>query len=83
MRQPRTLSAAEQRRKAEYDQLFKAIPGRNIEKIRAVCRIVYCKEQTVRVWNMGTPQRVISDKTLNILRDGLAREGITAAAAQN
>lgn len=55
-------------RKAEFDKLFDSLPGKNVEKIRAVCAVLFCKENTVRVWRMKTPTRVIPASKLKILQ---------------
>jgi len=55
-------------RKTEFDKLFNGLPGKNVEKIRAVCAALYCKENTVRVWRMKQPTRVIPEAKLKMLQ---------------
>lgn len=58
-----------EQRKAEFDRLFESIPGRNIDRIRAVCGILFCKPNTVRVWRVKTGlNRVIPADKLQILQ---------------
>ena len=82
------LTADEQQRKAEFDRIYNAIPARaNIERIRYVCGILYCRENTVRIWRMRHPPRIIPVSSLKILRAALEREGVlkpeTAKAGAN
>jgi hypothetical protein len=58
-----------QERQAEFNRLFDALPGKNIEKIRAVCAILHLQENTVRLYRMRTPSRYIPERSLHILRD--------------
>lgn len=63
-----------QQRKAEFDRLYLSIPAtKNTERISAVCSILYCKPNTVRIWSMKNPPRIITEKDLNVLRDGISR----------
>ena len=59
-------------RQAEFNQLFDALPGKNIEKIRKVCAILHLRENTVRLYRMSKPSRYIPERSLKILRDALA-----------
>lgn len=58
--------------------LFDALPGKNIERIRAICAVLHCTENTVRIWRMKTPSRVIPAAKLRILRDHFS--GVSAGA---
>lgn len=60
-------------RQAEFNALFDALPGKNIEKIRRVCGILHLRENTVRLYRMKTPSRYIPERSLRILRDALAK----------
>ena len=64
-----------EQRKQEFDRLFESIPGKNIEKIRKVCSILHCKENTVRTWRMEQPPKFIPEAKVKILADALARKG--------
>jgi hypothetical protein len=55
-------------RKQEFDRLFEAIPGKNVERIRRVAEVLYCKENTVRIWRMKRPPRMIPEAKLRILQ---------------
>lgn len=55
-------------RKREFDKLFESLPGKNIEKIRAVCAVLFCQENTVRIWRMKQPARVIPEAKLKMLQ---------------
>lgn len=55
-------------RKAEFDKLFDSLPGKNIEKIRAVADALYCRENTVRIWRLRKPTRVIPEVKLKLLK---------------
>ena len=60
-------------RKAEFDRLFKSIPAkRNIDRIRFVTQVLFCEENTVRVWTMENPPRIIPASKLKILQRALA-----------
>lgn len=58
-------------RKAEFDRLFESLPGRNIERLRRVADALFCKENTVRIWRMKAPPRVIPEAKLKILQRAL------------
>ena len=55
-------------RKRDFDKLFESLPGKNIEKIRAVCAVLFCQENTVRIWRMKQPARVIPEAKLKMLQ---------------
>lgn len=59
-------------RKQQFDALFDTIPGRNIERIRKVCDVLFCQENTVRIWRMENPPRVIPESKLKILKRALS-----------
>lgn len=58
-------------RQAEFNRLFDALPGKNIDKIRKVCAILHLQENTVRLYRMTKPSRYIPERSLKILRDAL------------
>lgn len=60
-----------QERQQEFNALFDAIPGKNIEKIRKVCAVLHLKENTVRLYRTNPPSRVMPERSLRILRDAL------------
>ena len=62
-----------QERQQEFNSLFDALPGKNIEKIRRICAILHLRENTVRLYRMRTPSRTIPERSLKILRDALAQ----------
>jgi hypothetical protein len=55
-------------RKTEFNKLFDSLPGKNVEKIRAICAVLFCRENTVRVWRMNRPTRVIPEAKLKMLQ---------------
>lgn len=61
-------------RQAEFNALFDALPGKNIEKIRKVCSILFCKPNSVRLYRMKTPSRYIPEAKINILKRALEDE---------
>lgn len=63
------------RRKAEFDKLFESIPGKNVEKIRRIADVLCCRENTIRVYRLKKPTRVIPDGKLRILQRDLAPSG--------
>lgn len=63
----------QEQRKAEFDRLYESIPGKNVERIRRVCDILFCKPNTVRVWRMAKPPRTIPESKLLILRRALGQ----------
>lgn len=67
------MNPNQQRRKAEFDQLFESIPGKNTEKIRRVCEILHYQENTIRILRMANPPRFIPDRMLAILRKELGK----------
>lgn len=62
------MTEDQQRRKAEFDKLFDSLPGKNMERLRAVSGVLYCKINTVRIWRLKKPSRVIPDGKLKILQ---------------
>ena len=60
-----------QQRQQEFNALFDALPGKNIEKIRKVCAILHLQENTVRLYRMTKPARFIPERSLKILRNAL------------
>lgn len=57
------------RRKAEFDELFKQLPGpRNVDKIRQAADAAGVQEITVRKWRMVIPARVPDDRSLKLIR---------------
>ena len=59
-------------RQAEFNALFDALPGKNIEKIRKVCAVLHLRENTIRLYRCNPPSRIIPERSLKILRDALA-----------
>ena len=59
-------------RKAQFDRLFDSLPGRKVEKIRYIAGLLYCAENTVRIWQLREPTRVIPKGKLLILKDRIA-----------
>jgi hypothetical protein len=55
-------------RKTAFDKLFESLPGKNVEKIRAVAEALYCQPNTVRIWRMQKPTRVIPESKLKMLQ---------------
>lgn len=64
------MMTPEQRTKA-LDDIFKSLDGKNIEKIRKICSILHCEENTVRIWRMSGTHRVIPEQKVRILQDAL------------
>ncbi len=62
-----------EQRQREFNSLFDALPGKNIEKIRRVCAVLHLQENTVRLYRMKTPSRFIPERSLKILRDALGQ----------
>jgi hypothetical protein len=60
-------------RKAEFDRLYETLPGRNIDRIRAVCDVLFCKPNTVRIWRMKATQQIIPESKLRILQRVFAK----------
>jgi hypothetical protein len=71
----RTLTEDQQRRQDAFMALYAGLPGSNIDKIRKVCSILHCKENSVRIYTMEIPTRVIPDAKLKILQDVLVSQG--------
>jgi len=62
-----------EQRQAEFNRLFDSIPGKNVEKIRRVCAILCCRENTVRGWRLERPHRMIPEAKLRILQRELGQ----------
>lgn len=62
------LTAEQKARRAEFDAIFEAMPGKNIERLRAVATALRCEVNTVRGWRLSEPHRVISQKRLALLK---------------
>ena len=61
-----------QERKTAFDALFEALPGKNVERLRVVAGLLYCKINTVRIWRMAKPPRMIPEAKLRILQRALS-----------
>lgn len=60
------------KRRQEFHRIFRAIPGRNIDRIRRVAEVLHCQENTVRFYLLKTANaRVIPAGKLEILRAGV------------
>lgn len=62
------MTPDQQRRKAEFDKLFDGLPGKNVERIRAIAAALYCAENSVRIYRLKNPTRVIPESKLRILQ---------------
>ena len=63
----------EEQRRDEFNSIWLAMPGRPIDRLRAVASALHCKENTVRIWRLKSPTgRVIPEQKLMILRDRVA-----------
>lgn len=59
----------------EFNQVFDAIPGKNDkERIDVVCGILFCKENSIRIYRMNEPTRVIPESKLRILKTALQKQ---------
>jgi hypothetical protein len=68
-------------RRAEFDRLFTAIPGRNIDRLRKVAAILCCELNTIRIYRLKTDNaKAIPEAKLRILRRELEREGVVQPA---
>lgn len=79
-----TMTANE--RRAEFWRLFRAIPGRNIDRLNYVAKTLHYKVNTVRTMTIS-PERpsgtkVMPEAKLLILRREMEREGILKAEAE-
>lgn len=61
-------------RKAAFDRLFESIPGKNIDRINKVCSILFCKQNSVRLYRMKKPARYIPEAKIYILQKALDDE---------
>jgi hypothetical protein len=57
-----------EQRKTEFNRLYEALPGKNTDRIKLVCEALFCKPNTVRVWRMKQPTRVIPESKLKVLQ---------------
>lgn len=63
------MTEDQQARKAEFDQLFDKLPGRNnTERLRTLCLVADVKPGTVRQWRMEQPHRVPSPQVIKLMR---------------
>lgn len=58
-------------RQAEFNRLFETIPGKNTDRIKRVCEILFCLPNSVRIYRMKNPPRVIPEAKLKILQRAL------------
>jgi hypothetical protein len=58
-------------RKAAFDKLFDSLPGKNVEKIRRIADVLCCRENTIRIYRLKKPTRVIPESKLRILQRSL------------
>jgi hypothetical protein len=58
-------------RQAEFNRLFESIPGKNTDRIKRVCEILFCQPNSVRIYRMKTPPRTIPESKLRILQRAL------------
>ena len=59
-------------RQSEFNRLFDALPGpKNTDRIEAVCGALFCKPNSVRIWRMKNPPRIIPEAKLRILKRAL------------
>jgi len=65
------MTEDQQRRKAEFDQLFDSLTGKNVEKIRRMADVLCCRENTIRIYRLKKPTRVIPESKLRILKRAL------------
>jgi len=65
-------------RRAAFDELFDALPGKNIERIRWVCSVLHIRENTVRLYRCNPPARNIPERSLMILRAAMQQQAGTA-----
>lgn len=69
-----TMTKDQQRRKAEFDALFESLPGKNVERIRKVCQILHYQPNTIRIFRMKEPTRMIPQRMIEILRTELSKQ---------
>lgn len=60
-----------QERIAALNTMYEAMTGRKIERIRRMASILHCKENTIRIYLMAKPSRVIPESKLRILMDAI------------
>lgn len=65
-------------RQQEFKRLYNAIPGTNVERIRMVCEVLRYQPNTVRIYTMNRPTRIIPRRSIEILRAALRERGISA-----
>jgi hypothetical protein len=57
-----------QERKTEFNRLFESIPGKNIDRVKAVAEVLFCRPNTVRIWRIKSPTRIIPEAKLLMLK---------------
>lgn len=57
-----------QERQDAFNKLFDSLPGKNVERLRAIAAALYCRENTVRIWRLDKPPRVIPEAKLRLLQ---------------
>lgn len=55
-------------RKTEFNRLFESIPGKNIDRVKAVAEVLFCRHNTVRIWRIKNPTRIIPEAKLMMLK---------------
>ena len=58
-------------RKAAFDKLFDSLPGKNVERIRRMADVLCCRENTIRIYRLKNPTRIIPESKLRILQRAL------------
>lgn len=57
-----------QERKRQFDALLAKMPGEKADKLNAVADLLFCKPDTVRIWALANPPRVIPEHKLKMLQ---------------
>jgi len=67
-----TTKTTPEQRQAEFRTLFDRLPGpKNADRIRQAAKILHLRENSIRIYRMANPPRVITDRSLAILRAAL------------
>jgi len=64
------MTEDQKKRKAEFDALFARLPGKKVDRVRAIADALCCTEGTVRIWLVkpgAKSARAISASNLKLL----------------
>lgn len=66
------MAMTTEERQAAFNKLFEALPEKkNVDRLKRVAGLLFCQVNTVRIWRMANPPRVIPEQKLRMLQKSL------------